>query len=287
MGTIGGAKREQLDFSKKVGLFEAKVIGINPSEIEYFEITGQELKEDSKATEYLGESRDGNTYLRVDFWLEEVKDKTKFKLSFFLEDKVRQNRDETKYQFINSIGTCSWAEDENDLPAWFAERDYRKAYSGEEDFFSFVRTWLGALDYRNAETTLQLDWKKLMKGNVKELRDQINGEYCVNIIAMATIISKEKDGEVKDYQGIYSRGFLATYSMKHFKLIDYSDPEVLKKLSLKKTKDLKPHERFVLQVTGEHGCKDFYSLQPLKEYDSSENAMANNSPVIGEATAEY
>ena len=87
---IGGKKRESTqlpEFTKKVGLFEAKVIAINPDAEEYKEVVGMELKEDSKALEYLGENQDGDTKLRVDIWLEEVKNGDKFKVSFFLEDK--------------------------------------------------------------------------------------------------------------------------------------------------------------------------------------------------------
>ena len=96
---IGGKKRENTensDYSKKVGLFEAKIIAINPTAEQYKNLLNIELKEDSKATEYLGTNNDGNDYLRVDIWLEEVKEGNRFKKTFFLEDKVRENKDGTK-----------------------------------------------------------------------------------------------------------------------------------------------------------------------------------------------
>ena len=159
MSNIGGKKREQVqqtEYSKKVGLFEANVIAVNPSIEEYKEVLGMDLKEDSRATEYLGTSQDDKTTLRVDFWLEEVKNKDKFKVTFFLENKEKVNKDGTKKQYINNVGVCSWAADANDLPQWFTKRDYRVAFVGEEDLYNFMRTWLGNLDYREAETTLQL-----------------------------------------------------------------------------------------------------------------------------------
>ena len=90
--SIGGSKKEQKEFSKKIGIFEARVIAINPSAEEYKEVLGFDLKEDSKKTEYLGESDEGNTTLRVDAWLEAVKNGEKFCVSFFLENKERENR---------------------------------------------------------------------------------------------------------------------------------------------------------------------------------------------------
>jgi len=285
---IGGKKREQSqnDFTKKVGLFEAKVLAINPDTEEYKDLLGMELKEDSKAVEYLGSSKDGNTTLRVDVWLEDVKSKDKFKTTFFLENKEKENKDGTKKQYINSIGSCSWADDINNLPTWFSARECRVAYVGEEELYNFLRTWLGALDYRDAETTLQLEWKKMMKGNVKDLKDQIDGEWCTNVVALATIRTVIKDEETKEYQGVYNKAFLPEYTLKQFRLTDYSNSSILSGLRGKKSKDLKPHERFVLNVTGEYGCKDFYIFKDLKEYNSDDNLVASDA-VISDDGADF
>lgn len=281
MSSIGGKKRESapsVDFSKKVGLFEANVIAVNPTMEEFKDKLGMEIKEDSKAVEYLGETKDGNNYLRVDFWLEEVKNQDKFKVTFFLEDKERENKDGTKKQYINSIGMCAWAGDENDLPEWFTKgRDYRVAYVGEEDLFNFMRVWLCELDYRDADTVLQLEWKKLMRGNVKDIKDQINGEWCKSVVALATVITKERDGESKEYQGVYNKAFLSGYSLKQFRLVDYSDRKVQENLKNKKPRDLKGHERFVLNVIGEYGCRDYYILKDIQEYNSDDNLVASDS----------
>jgi hypothetical protein len=281
MSSIGGKKRENTgggDFSKKVGLFEANVIAINPSLEEFKDKLGMDLKEDSKAAEYLGETRDGNNYLRVDFWLQRVNQDEKYKVSFFLEDKERENKDGTKKQYINSIGMCSWAADENDLAEWFTKgRDYRVAYVGEEDFYNFLRTWLSELDYRDAETVLQIEWKKLMRGNIKDLRDQVNGEYAKSIVALATVIVKERDGESKEYQGIYSKAFVGGYALKQFRLVDYSNPKTQESLKNKKPRDLKAHEKFVLNIIGEYGCKDYYTLKDIQDYNPDDNLVASDS----------
>lgn len=295
MSAIGGKRREgnQGDFSKRVGIMEGRVIAINPSPLEYKEILGMELKEDSKAAEYLGESRAGNTNLRVDIWLQDVKDENKkLKISFFLEDVERINKDGSKKQYINSVGNCSWAEDKNMLPDWFASRDYRVAYLGEEELYDFLKTWLGNLDYRDTETTLQLDWKKLMKGNVKDLKDQINGEWCTNVGVLATVITKNTEltdgtNETKEYQGIYNKAFLPEYAIKQFANNDYSNSNILAVLQSKATRDLKAHEKFVLKVTGQYGCKDFYILKPVKDYDPSENVVTSNETLIPSETNYY
>ena len=276
---IQGDKRERQalpEVSKKVGLFEARVVAINPTTEEFKEVLNIDIPEDSKATEYLGTSRDGNTFLRVDIWLEEVKKKDKFKVTFFLEDKERENKDGTKKQYINNIGRCAWADDPNNLAEWFAKREHRVAFVGEEELYEFLRTWLGELDYSKESTVLQLEWKKLMKGNLKDLKSQVDGAYCTNVAALATITVKQKDGENKEYQSIYNKAFLPAYYLKNFRLINYNDPTVQSGLRAKKSKDLKPHERFVVNVTGEYGCKDYYTLRDLQEYNPDDNLVASD-----------
>jgi len=291
MSTIGGVKRESLNessnYQKKVGLFEANVVAINPTVEEYSTILGREISPDSKATEYLGESRDGNTYLRVDVWFEEVKSHDHFKVSFFLEDKERENRDGTKKQYINSVGMCSWADDESNLAEWFTKgRDHRVAYVGEEDLYNFLRKWLSKLDYRQAATELHVDWKKLMRGNLSDVKNQIDGEWCSKIGGMATVVVKEQDGETKEYQGVYNKDFLHEGMLKQFRVVDYTDSRIVSNLKSKKPRELKPHERFIVNVAGEYGCKDYYILKELEDYNPGDNLVASDK-FISEDGSDY
>lgn len=284
-----GSKREksqQQEFTKKVGLFEGKVIAINPDAEEYKDILGMELKEDSKAVEYLGKSQDGNTTLRVDVWLEEAKNKDKFKVTFFLEDKEKVNKDGTKKQYINNIGRCTWADSPNNLPTWFKERENRVAFVGEEDLYNFLRSWLSNIDFSSKKSTLQLEFNKLIKGNVKELKEQINGEWASNIVALATISTKETEDGVKEFQNVYNKAFLPPYSIKAFRLLDYNSAGTISGLRQKSNKDLKAHERFVLNVVGEYGCKDYYTFKELKDYNAEDNLVASDK-VIAEDDGDY
>ena len=291
MSNIGGEKRqsvqfEEKEFPKKIGLFEARVIAVNPTTEEYADVLGRQLKEDSKATEYLGTSKDGNARLRIDFWLEEVKTQEKFKLTFFIENKEKENKDQTKKQYINNIGRCTWADSPNNLPTWFKERENRVAFVGEEDLYNFLRSWLSNIDFSSKKSTLQLEFNKLIKGNVKELKEQINGEWATNIVALATVSSKETEDGTKEYQAIYSKAFLPPYSIKAFRLIDYNKAEAISALRQKSQKELKPHERFVLNVVGEYGCKDFFTFKELKEYNSEDNLVSSDK-VIAEDDSDF
>lgn len=297
MSGIGGSKRERKEsgseFPKKVGLFEASVIAINPTIEQYKDILGIELKEDSKATEYLGESRDGNSTVRISVWLKDVKSEQNFNVSYYVEDKERENKNGDKKQYINQLGMCSWAADEDGLAQWFKgtpdnQKDYRVAYVGEEELYEFLRNWLCELDYSKSDTILSLDWKKLIRGNVKEMTSQINGEWCGNFVAMATITTRDKDGETKEYQSVYNKAFLPAYSLKQFRLKEnnYDDSSKLSMLFSKKSKDLRPHEKFVVKVAGEYGCKDYYIFKDLQDYDPEMNIVASDK-VIANDDADY
>ena len=219
MSNIGGEKRqspvfEEKDFPKKVGLFEARVVAINPTREEYADVLNRQLSEESKADQYLGTSKEGNARLRLDFWLEETKTNDKYKLTFFIENKEKENKDLTKKQYINNVGRCTWADSENNLPSWFKEREYRVARVGEEDLYNFLRSWLSNIDFSKKSATLEVNFSKLLKGNVSELKEQITGEWSNHLVAMATISSKETDEGVKEFQNVYNKAFLPAYSIK-------------------------------------------------------------------------
>lgn len=282
---ITGKVRETNDFNqKKVGIFIGKVIAINPNATEYKDKLGIELKEDSKAAEYVGESKDGNTTLRINVWLE-GKNGFKQPITFFLEDKEKSNKDGSKRQYINQTGTTSWATDEESLPEWFKVGKYRVAYVGEEDFYNFVKNWLAKLDYRDPNTTVLEDWKKLLRGKLDDFKAQIGGTYDMPVGAMATIKTVQKDGENKEYQGVYNRAFIPEYAVKQLRLVDYNTEENQEKLKDKETRKEKlgAHERFVLSIIGTYGCKDFYKFCDLKDYDPTENIVATDEPMTEDA----
>jgi len=284
---IEGQRREEKEFTnfvKRVGLFEANVVAINPTEKEYTDKKLGPPLEEGKTIEYLSESDEGNQKLRIDVYLEDVNDKPvegenkkTYKVAIFLENKERENQEMTKKQYINAVGTCSWGATTEDLFDWFKERDYRVAMSGEEELYTFLTNWL-KLDYKNPETILEIEWKKLMKGDLSELKSQIGEELCGSFIALATVKIKETEDGVKEYQSVYNKAYLPTWAMKNFRLLDYDDDAIVERIEQKKPRDRKAHEKFTLNVKGEYGCRDYYILKPIKDYDPEENLVASNDP---------
>ena len=283
---IGGSKREIPqggDFPKKVGIFEAKVLAINPTAREFKDILGIELKDDSNATNYYD---DVKKKLKVNVWLQDVNSDFRTTATFWLEHGEKVNKDETKKQYINSIGVCSWASSEDLLPAWFLKRDYRVAHISEEEFLGFVRIWLGGLDFSDLSTEIMLDWKKVMSGDLTDLKDQIDGEFTQTVGALATVKTVDKEDGPKSYQNIFIKSFFPGYSIKSMRLVDYNNPDVVRGLKFRKTAELKMHERFVVNTVGEYGCKDYYTFEELHDYDPDSN-LVESDKVIATDSADY
>jgi hypothetical protein len=283
---ISGSKREIPqggDFPKKVGIFEAKVIAINPNEREYKDILGIELKEDSNATNYYD---DVKKKLRVNVWLQDVNSDFKTNATFWLEHGEKENKDATKKQYINSIGVCSWASSPDLLPVWFLKRDYRVAHIGEEEFLGFVRIWLGGLDFSDLSTEIMLDWKKVMSGDLKDLKEQIDGEFTQTVGALATVKTVDKEDGPKSYQNIFIKSFFPGYSIKSMRVVDYNNPDVVRGLTFRKSAELKMHERFVVNVAGEYGCKDYYTFKEITDYNPDDNLVSSDA-AISEEDSDY
>ena len=260
---IQGKEKEVKNFSKHVGMFNANVVGVNPTKEELGKILGTELEKD---LEYTSENTDtGAKKVSISFWLREAKTGQHFNVRFNLEDTVVESKT-GKTQFINSIGTTSYAEDKSALPEWFTagNRDIRVAKKGEDLLYKFLRNWLSNLNYEDESTELSVDWKKLISGKTNELRDAISGFEEQQICALATVRTAE-DG--KEYQGVYSYEFLPGYALDCF--------------NGKKAKPYKSVDKFIEKITdSEYGCKDFYVLQPLTEYDPTKNVVGSSDKAV-------
>ncbi len=192
--------------------------------------------------------------------------------------------DEDYDKFVDEMETSR--EDWSGVHDFTSKYENGVAFVGEEDLYNFLRSWLSNIDFSSKKSTLQLEFNKLIKGNVKELKEQINGEWATNIVALATVSTQEKEDGVKEFQNVYNKAFLPPYSIKAFRLLDYNSAVTVSALRQKGSKDLKPHERFVINVTGEYGCKDYYTFKELRDYNSDDNLVASDK-VIAEDDSDF
>lgn len=283
--SISGSKKNGNDFVKSIGLGEFNVINVNPTK-EEMESLGFEME---KEPEYLGE-KDGNTTLRVNVWLKEVRTGQLFSTTFFLENKQVMSKDGSSKQYINSIGKSIYCDSVENLPEKFTAHTYHVSKVGESELVGFLDAWL---DINKKESyTIELDWSSLMKGNLKEVKDLMKTDLPRSVVAMATIRISEKSGEKKEYQSIYNRRFLPGYTMKFFRAHPFAQGDIerlrAKDKVAKETREwLKPYEKFVVDATDpQYGIKDAFYIGPLKPYNP-EDHLQSGPKVLDPHDSEY
>lgn len=287
---IQGTKREIKEggnYQKKIGLVEVRVIAINPTAEEIKEVLGRELKEGSTETDYLGETRDGDTKLNLVVWMQDVKTEEKYRMKFSLIDKVWTGRS-GKTQFVDNIGRTTWAFDVETINSKMlaAGRPFRECHIGEGDMYSFLRKWLD-IDFTKEKAILQVDWKALMKGNVKMLKDQIGREDKLDspFVILNTVGTNPNTGV--EFQNVWTREFLYPSDLKFFNNTDYDVPAVREKFKAKDVKCSNNADWFVKNlVGGDYPCKDVFILKPVKEYNPDKD-FVESEKVIAEDDSSF
>lgn len=264
---IKGEEREHTgSYTKYVGVFSANIVAVNPTNAQLGKLLGTEIE---KEIEYGSFNDDtGAKRMILSFWVQAMQeDNPVFNIRFLLEDTAVQSKG-GKPQFINSVGNASYSDNEESLPPFITNNGkiIRQAMKGEENLYKFLQSWLSNLDYTNPDTEVYLDFKSLITGKLSELKGYVAQFSEQTVGAMATIRTST-DG--KDYQSVYPYEFLPAYAVNYF----YG-----------KSKAYKIINRFVERVSNdEYGCKDYYELGPLKEYDPTKNVLNSSATVISTA----
>lgn len=176
---------EAAPVKRYIGVAPVYVLAVNPSKTELEKIYNTTLE---NTPEYVSEAEVNGKkvkQVRLDFIIKTVEEKCNglemvSKVSFFINDSVRYNKDNTKIQVINKYGETTWLPVEdakaNRVPenlSWFEPADFRPAYIGEEELTGFIKAYLNIPNksYRDAN------------GNVIELKDKSEAEARLDNIA--------------------------------------------------------------------------------------------------------
>lgn len=180
---------EAIEIKRYVGVAPVKVLAVNPDKAtleKYFNTT---LENDPV---YTGE-KDGVKFARVDFLVQTDMDKCGVdmitRLSFFLRDEKRYNRDKTKIQVIDEYGRTAWASaeefKEKKIPIYSngnaanITNNYRAIYNGEENLTNFVRTYLNipnVMKYVNS-TWIMIENPSDAECRFDSITDWFNGKF--------------------------------------------------------------------------------------------------------------
>lgn len=296
---IKGQQRQNVEFSKQIGIAEFNLVAINPDLTDLKELFPNMTLE--KEPKYVIEKSDddGDYQLAsINLYLEDTKTKMVNKTNILISSRERQSKD-GKYQYINNIGNTVWAENEEELKDLataknpkegyrtyvqnFLKRPYRVALNGEEAFYDFVQKYT-RIDTRDTEAELYFSSKKWFKEDFSELqKDLLDPSYTNNtIVGTYEIVSKRVDAHTdettgniipeswKHYQGIYNRFLPGSY---------------LKSFNPGKTVYPKYVQSWIDQLIGDNGSKNFfakkvnnkYVIELARDYVESENPLTSES----------
>lgn len=277
-------------FALKTGVFEAKVIALNPTRDQLRTLIGGEAKDDEKEFEYVKDDKNGNTQVSLSFWLEDVQSGAKFNHRITITDKKMVSEKSGKQQFVNARGMSQWKDDEKNLDAWFTtatDKDknkigdisYRKALQGEANFYDFLRAWGSKIDWFSVDCDVLLDTKKLFRGNVSEIQDLLKADpedtLVDTVVCLAVVYIKDDEaGETKKYQNI-AGVYLPGYKMKNIRNLFSNGAWGSADKAITRWKS---------QITeGDYAIKEAYSWSLLQDFD--ENHIAATQDTIRHDTS--
>jgi len=267
----------QQDYSKHIGLATWKCIALNP-DLEQLKAI---LKTDKieKEPVYIKDTTDGETMIQLNFWMQSAKGVV-LPLRFSIIDKVKVSQS-GKTQFVAQNGSTSYVDDKSNLQDWFtkfldkskkpiADKEYREALVGEEDLYSFLRSWIVKADWFSPDTNILLDTKKLFRGKIDDLKSFIDSDMVEDVVLMATVRVVDTDDGTKEYNQLSPKVSLPGYKMKL----------VRNSITTGKWDDDKALKYFKEAIVGEFGLKDLYLLKELTEYDPSTFVAAGNDTLV-------
>ena len=241
----GNESTEGAQVKRYIGLASVYVKGVNLSLEEIDKFYGREPDPERTMKPYTSEEN-GVKKVRIDFFVEADPKSTlhpnvefKSKVTFFLTNQTRLNKDGSKKQIIDKYGRTAWATqaeiDAKQIPMYAngpanISPDYVECHEGEEELIKFLIAYL-AIDpiqkyvdgkwvmisnapefLKDREASLE-HFDDLFKGNFNELRDIVNYRP-LNKVKVLFGISKDKNGVM--YQNAFTRMFLknraTTYS---------------------------------------------------------------------------
>ena len=228
-----------------IGVAPVFVLAVNPSKAELEKLYDTELE---NAPEYVGETetgQEGNKHnvpqVRLDFIVQTDPEKSngidmKTKVTIFLVQAMRFNRDGSKVQVINKYGETTWLPIENiktgrvpENLSWFEPADFRPAFIGEEELTGFIKAYLNipnkSYKKKNGEV-VELKDKSEAEARLDKIQDYFKGDFSElrNVIALQPknkvkcMFGVRTTDDNKQYQAVYTQKFLKNNITDYSKL---------------------------------------------------------------------
>ncbi len=229
---------EAVEIKRYVGVAPVKVLAVNPDKAtleKYFNTTLE------NEPTYTGDN-DGIKYARVDFLVQTDAEKCGVdmitRLSFYIRDEKRYNRDKTKIQVIDEYGRTAWVTadefKEKRIPIYSngsaanISNNYRACLNGEEYLTNFIRTYLNipnVMRYVN-NTWIMIENPSDAECRFDNIKDWFDGKFT-DIKDINTLMPENKVKVLfgvknaengNQYQDFYNRMFLSNGTSRYERL---------------------------------------------------------------------
>lgn len=242
------SSEEGATLKRYIGVASVKILGVNPTKEKLSEFYNTTIDNDPN---YLGEvDVDGKKVktARIDFIVKVAEGKYKNndgepidlvnRITFFIRNEYKFNRDKSKVQVIDKYGRTAWASVEeaknHAIPNYTSgpariDKDYRPAYAGEEELTEFIKTYLNIPSvekWSNRQIVGLIDNPDDALARLEHVQDYFKGDFS-EVTQIATFQPDNKlkvlfgiktTPENKKYQDVYTKMFLRNGATDYSKL---------------------------------------------------------------------
>ena len=299
-----------------VGIGQVRVLGFNPSREELDKILGIERDEDAEAKpefEYYKENvelkqrdKEGNeldsifcNQLNVTAWVKEEKTQQIFPINFTLYD-TEDVSSTGKYKFVNQHGKSIYCDSAENLSDYFTNTPgkikqpltYRKALKGEAALLEFLAAWTNINVFDTESSLFPEDTKRFWTGDMRELNSLVIDFGASTVMVNFSVKVKETvddngNVETKEYNRISNKAFCNGSYMKYFRAYAKNNFEHLHSKAKMGSVNMYALNKFVEDIYGEYGVKDFTVKAELTEYQQGMNPVNSEQAIITDEDSAY
>lgn len=242
--SVGQESREATPMNHYIGVGSVNVIGINPNKAQLAEMFGLELEEEPvyHGTQQTKESKTVD-FARLDVVIQTIPEANngidvKNRMSFFVRNEYRFNRDGSKVQVIDKYGRTAWVTNAelqtHAIPVYSngnqanLDADYRPCYVGEEDLTNFFKTFLNIpspMVYKNKQWVPAENLNECL-ARFDNIANMFKGDFSEFVNAwkfqptnkIKILYGIRTTNEGKQYQTFYTRMFLRNSASNYDRL---------------------------------------------------------------------
>lgn len=283
--SAGQESKDAAVISRYIGVGSVNVIAINPNKAQLNDIFGIELDEEPIYTGTQDQDGKKVEFARLDVVLQTVPElndgiETKSRMSLFVRNQYRFNRDQTKVQVIDKYGRTAWVTNEelkthaipvysNGQPANI-DADYRPCFVGEEDLTNFFKAFLNIpspMVYKNKKW-VPADNLDLCQARFDSIPAMFKGDFSEFVGAwkmqqnnkVKVLFGIRTTDEGKQYQTFYTKMFLRNSASNYDRL----------------EQDVKSTKEAGGMPTSE------FQIVPLQEYVVNSTPLENSQPAAAD-----